>query len=156
MEFEKVQDSGKRESFVTGSRRDTREKKGRFDLVPAYPLYRIARLYEDGADKYGEHNWSKGQPISRYLDSCLRHINKFMMKMKDEDHLAQACWNLMSIIDHIRRIEIGKLPKKLDDREAWPEYEFEKVMQEREILINQKETVTTSTGEARVCTKEEN
>ena len=39
-----IKDSGKREEFQTGSRRDTREGKGRFDLFP--PLATIAVLEE--------------------------------------------------------------------------------------------------------------
>lgn len=33
-----IKDSGKREEFATGSRRDTREGKGRFDLLPPFAI----------------------------------------------------------------------------------------------------------------------
>ncbi|HUS51203.1 MAG TPA: dATP/dGTP diphosphohydrolase domain-containing protein, partial [Candidatus Paceibacterota bacterium] len=73
MEFKEVKDSGKRQDFDTGSRRDTRDGKGRYDLLPVRAIKRLAKHYENGAKKYGDRNWEKGQPLSRYLDSALRH-----------------------------------------------------------------------------------
>jgi len=37
-EFDAVRDSGKREEFDTGSRRDTRQGKGRYDLLSPIAL----------------------------------------------------------------------------------------------------------------------
>jgi hypothetical protein len=54
----KVKDSGEREKFETGAQRDTQVGKGRFDLIPPLLLYRMARLYEAGALKYGDRNWT--------------------------------------------------------------------------------------------------
>ena len=68
-----IKDSGVRQDFETGSRRDTRDGKGRYDLLPMRAIQRLARHFEGGAKKYGDRNWEKGQPISRYLDSALRH-----------------------------------------------------------------------------------
>ena len=59
-----VRDSGQRQEFETGSRRDTREGKGRYDLLPAHAIFLVARQLEEGAKKYGERNWEKGQPLS--------------------------------------------------------------------------------------------
>lgn len=110
-----IKDSGQRQSFDTGSKRDTRTGKGRFDLLPMLALTRLARHFEGGAAKYGDRNWEKGQPLSRFMDSALRHISKFMMGMRDEDHLTAACWNLMCLLDTEIRIELGILPKELND-----------------------------------------
>ncbi len=33
----------------------------------------------------------------------------------DEDHLSAAAWNLMAIIETQKRIELGILPKELDN-----------------------------------------
>ena len=118
-EFNQVQDSGKREEFITGSRRDTREGKGRYDLIPTYPIYRLARHYENGAVKYGEHNWTKGQSISRYLDSAERHLQKYKNGDKDEDHIIACVWNLFSIIQTQEWIDKGILPKELNDKFDW-------------------------------------
>src|SRR3954469_16270146 len=73
-----TKDSGARESFPTGMVRDTREGKGRFDLIPPIPLRRLAGVYERGAAKYDDNNWKKGAPYSRFLDSALRHINTWV------------------------------------------------------------------------------
>ncbi len=110
-----VKDSGVRESFPTGSVRDTRAGKGRYDLLPTRALRRVARHFEAGAIKYGDRNWEKGQPISRYLDSALRHTFNHLEGQRDEDHLAAAAWNILAAIETEERGRIGLLPVELDD-----------------------------------------
>jgi hypothetical protein len=114
MQFQ-VKDSGQREVFSTGAMRDIQEGKGRFDLIPPYALERLAILYESGAKKYGEDNWRKGIPTRRCLDSLLRHANKVVKGLDDEDHLAAVIWNAFTIIETQEMIRQGKLPKELDD-----------------------------------------
>ena len=55
----------------------------------------VARHFENGALKYGERNWQKGIPISRYIDSALRHLMKDCACETDEDHAAAFVWNCM-------------------------------------------------------------
>ena len=55
----------------------------------------VARHFENGALKYGEHNWEKGIPVSRYIDSALRHLMKDLAGETDEDHAAAFVWNCM-------------------------------------------------------------
>jgi hypothetical protein len=93
-----TKDSGKREEMPTGSVRDSREGKGRYDLVSPFALRRLAGVYERGAKKYDARNWEKGQPFSRFLDSAKRHLECFHMGWTDEDHLAQAAWNIFAIM----------------------------------------------------------
>ena len=114
-EFNEVKDSGTREEFSTGSRRDTNKGKGRFDLIPPYALKRLAQHYENGAVKYGDRNWEKGQPLARYLDSAIRHAYAYLGGSKDEDHLAAVAWNALAIIETEHRIKLGILPKDLDN-----------------------------------------
>ncbi|MEM7311340.1 MAG: dATP/dGTP diphosphohydrolase domain-containing protein [Planctomycetota bacterium] len=110
-----IKDSGQREEFDTGSVRDTREGKGRFDLISPFALERLAQWYEMGATKYGERNWEKGQPVSRFMDSALRHLNRHMQGHRDEDHLSAALWNVAAII-HIEAVAgRGLLPAELFD-----------------------------------------
>lgn len=111
-----VKDSGEREVFSTGSRRDTRVNKGRYDLISFIALERLAIHYENGAAKYGDNNYRLGQPLMRYVDSAMRHLIKWTMGWKDEDHLSSAAWNLFAIIETEEMIRRGKLPKELDDR----------------------------------------
>lgn len=84
--------------YGTGSRRDSREGKGRYDLISPYALERLAKRLEYGVKKYGERNWEKGQPQQDFYDSAMRHMNKWQMGFIDEDHLAAAMWNIHCMI----------------------------------------------------------
>lgn len=118
--FQEVKDSGARQSFETGSVRDTRDGKGRFDLISPIALKRLAQHYENGSKKYGDRNWEKGQPVSRYLDSAIRHLQTYLLGARDEDHLSAAAWNVFAMIHTIEMCKIGKLPAELDDLpEGW-------------------------------------
>lgn len=110
-----VKDSGEREVFDTGARRDVRSGKGRFDLIHFEFLKRLALVCEAGGIKYGDNNYLKGMPIHRYLDSALRHINNYRSGMRDEDHIVQAAWNLMAIVATEFLIQKGDLSKDLLD-----------------------------------------
>lgn len=110
-----TKDSGERQHFETGSQRDSREGKGRYDLLPPEAVRRLAQVFERGAVKYEDRNWEKGQPLTRFLDSALRHTFAVLEGKKDEDHAAQAAWNLFAFITISERIEAGKLPLELDD-----------------------------------------
>lgn len=110
-----IKDSGARQDFGTGSVRDSQEGKGRYDLLPLFALKALALHFQKGSLKYGDRNWEKGQPISRYLDSAERHTLEFMLGNTDENHLIAACWNLMAAYDTTQRIKQGLLPEELDD-----------------------------------------
>jgi hypothetical protein len=114
MEYEKVQDSGERRDFETGSVRDVRKGKGRFDLIPTHPMRRLARHYENGAVKYGDRNWEKGQPLFDYLDSAWRHLLGVIDNKQNEDHAAAAVWNIFAYMFTRDKIENGQLPIELD------------------------------------------
>lgn len=113
--FSSVKDSGRRQEFDTGSRRDTRDGKGRYDLIPPYFLKRLAVHLENGAKKYGDKNWQKGQPLSRYLDSAMRHLCAVLDNQDDEDHAAAVAWNVMAFMCTKHWIETAVLPSELDD-----------------------------------------
>jgi len=110
-----TKDSGKRVEFSTGARRDTQEDKARFDLVPNGPLTRLAQLYARGAVKYGDNNWQKGMPISRYYASMLRHAFQWAAGDTEEDHLAAVVFNTFAIMHTLDQIKIDQLPSDLDD-----------------------------------------
>ncbi len=109
-----VRDSGHRKEYPSGARRDRREGKGRFDLISPIMLRRLARHYELGAAKYGDHNWQRGIPLHDFLDSAKRHINDFELGDREEDHLSAAIWNLACIIHLGELIDQGVLPEELD------------------------------------------
>lgn len=110
-----LKDSGKREKFKTGAVRDNQEGKGRFDLLPCHAIRRVAKIFEGGARKYESRNWEKGINLCRFLESALRHTFQALNNETDEDHLAQASWNLLCAIETKKWIDDGILPKELDD-----------------------------------------
>jgi len=110
-----LKDSGERSEFETGAVRDTNTSKGRFDLLPAYVITRLAKHYEKGAKKYAARNWEKGIPLQRYMDSALRHLFNHQDGQRDEDHMAAALWNIAGYIETEERIRRGVLPRTLDD-----------------------------------------
>jgi hypothetical protein len=78
-------------------------------------LERDAVHLELGAKKYGERNWEKGQPLSRYMDSALRHLYRYLSGYRDEDHLAAARWNIGALMHTDHQVSLGNLPKSLQD-----------------------------------------
>lgn len=110
-----ILDTGARREFATGSRRDVATGKGRYDLLPFSVIDALAKHYEKGAVKYGDRNWEKGQPLSVYLDSALRHTYKWACGHTDEDHLIAAVWNLMAAWWTQDKIRKGELPIELGD-----------------------------------------
>lgn len=75
----------------------------------------VAKHFENGALKYGEHNWEKGIPISRYIDSALRHLMKDLAGETDEDHAAAFIWNCMCAawtMEHLPAMDDYTLARK--------------------------------------------
>src|SRR5690606_13479750 len=115
----KLKDSGVRQEFNTGAKRDTNVGKGRYDLISPIALRRLAIVMEKGAEKYDARNWEKGMPLSRYIDSALRHIYQYLSGKRDEDHAAQAMFNIMALIHTEEMIEREILPNQLYDLPNW-------------------------------------
>lgn len=113
----KLKDTGKREQFNGGAVRDVREGKGRYDLITPIGLRRLAIIYEKGAKKYTPRNWEAGIPMSRCMDSALRHLNQYKEGYRDEDHLAQCAWNLFALM-HFEELrpDLNDLPKYIKEK----------------------------------------
>jgi len=110
-----TKDSGQRLDYATGARRDVTTGKGRYDLLPVVAIRRLAQVYERGAAKYDARNWEKGIPLSRFIDSALRHLMQHLEGKRDEDHLGHAAFNVMGLIHTEEMIRRGLLPAELDD-----------------------------------------
>ena len=108
-------DSGDRSEFDTGAVRDASNGKGLPSFIPTRALMRVSKRFEDGAGKYGVHNWRKGIPLSRYVDSLNRHLWAFMQGDTTEDHLGAITWNAMCLSETYDLISEGKLPDNLND-----------------------------------------
>ena len=113
--FDHVEGSGNHKEYTTGSKRSSRDGKGRFDLIPSHALTRMAQHFENGAKVYGDRNWEKGQPLSRYLDSAMRHLVEYLGGGRSEDHIIACAWNCFAFVETQKWIADGKLPPELDD-----------------------------------------
>ena len=98
--------------------------KLRYELISSVALEEIAKVYTNGAEKYtdydengnmtydGSNNWRNGLLWMDCIASTKRHIEKFV-KGTDIDpetntlHLANACWNLMTILDFYKSFPQG-------------------------------------------------
>lgn len=94
-----INNSGKTREFSSGSIRDSADGKPPFELLPWDLMGRVAIWYGLGAEKYGANNWRLGQPQSAVIGSLLRHLTKFILGYKDEDHLAAIIWNAFSLMN---------------------------------------------------------
>lgn len=96
-----TKDSGQRQDYASGMRRDVQTGKPRFDLIYKPLLWRWAELMARGAEKYGDRNWEKAnsqEELDRALASAERHFQQFIRGDKDEDHGAATCFNIGQVI----------------------------------------------------------
>ena len=99
-----TKDSGKRQDYASGMRRDLQDGKPNFNLItPKFlkfdedMLYRWAMLMTRGADKYGERNWEKAnseEEMERFKSSAFRHFMQWIKGEEDEDHAAAVFFNI--------------------------------------------------------------
>ena len=61
-------------------------------------LLEVSKHFEEGAKKYGEHNWQKGIPTHCYIDSAIRHYLKWLRGDNDEPHDRAFVWNILCCI----------------------------------------------------------
>jgi len=98
--------------------------KLRYELISSIALKEIAKIYTKGADKYtvrdeegnvisdGANNWRNGQSWMGCIGSAKRHIESFVNNVDidpetDTYHLANACFNLMAILDFYKTFPQG-------------------------------------------------
>lgn len=51
--------------------------KARVDLLPPDALFSVARVFEYGANKYGDRNWELGMDWNRLYAAAMRHMLKW-------------------------------------------------------------------------------
>jgi len=89
--------------------------KERFDLIPSYPLFELAKVFTYGCQKYDANNWRKGLNFSRIYAAIMRHLWKFWSG-EDIDpesglcHLSHAFWGICTLL------EFYNTRSDLDDR----------------------------------------
>lgn len=93
----KTLDSGKRQNYKSGMRRDLQNGKPRYDLCDMAIFKRWAALMERGAVKYGEDNWrlaNSKEELKRFKASAFRHFISWFENEEDEDHCVAVIFNL--------------------------------------------------------------
>jgi hypothetical protein len=110
-----LKDSGKREHYDSGMIREPNNGRGRYDLISPIALLNLAIHYERGAVKYLDRNWEKGGPLSKHLNSAMRHLQQFLEGDRSEDHIIACAWNCFAISHNMEMIKRGVLPKELND-----------------------------------------
>lgn len=96
MEF-KVKDSGKRQEYASGMRRDIQEGKPNYALIDRDFLRRWAEHMTKGAEKYGRNNWQLAcseEELTRFQDSAFRHFMQWINGEVDEDHASAVAFNI--------------------------------------------------------------
>ena len=93
-----VKDSGARQEFASGMKRDTTEGKVDYTLVFDGPLFeRLAQHLTKGAVKYEKRNWMKAASLDeadRFKQSAVRHFIQWFRGDRDEDHFSAAVFNM--------------------------------------------------------------
>jgi len=114
-EIKELHDSGKRREFASGAVRDRGGRKPRPDLISPHAQMREGMIMTLGGEKYDLRNWEKGMPISECVASAQRHIEDYKLGLTNEDHLAQARWNLGAILHYEEEIKAGRMDPAIDD-----------------------------------------
>ena len=122
---------GVQEDMNGGTKYD--ENKVRFELLPQASLQEIAKVLTFGAQKYSDHNWTKGIAYSRLLGAAFRHLGAWAVGQdKDKEtglsHLAHAGCCIVFLL------WMEKFRKDLDDRHKDP------VLSQEVEVTNNKET----------------
>ena len=98
-----IKDSGKREEFAGGMKRDTADGKIDYTTIFNGPMAdRWAEHLTKGEIKYpdptpGTPNWMRAEGMAEYLrarKSALRHMRQWLRGDIDEDHAAAVYFNI--------------------------------------------------------------
>lgn len=116
----RIKDSGHRQEEKTGALSDPSNTEIAAELLSPYALEQLSKWLGAGAKKYTPRNWEKGIPFSICVGKLLRHLFKYEQGLQDEDHLAAVGFWWHALSHYEKMIELGLLPKELDDL---PKYE---------------------------------
>jgi len=144
----KMKDSGQRKAFASGAVRDTDDDKPRPDLISPFMLERLGAWMKAGADKYGEHNWTKGMPVSRCMASLYRHLISYMQGDRSEDHLMGVIANATFVAHFEEMVRRGVLHPSLLDM---PKYRRPSFYDESIKIVVGKDGPVIVTDDALLC-----
>ena len=66
----------------------------RFDLVDPFAMFKMCRVLQKGAEKYGEENWRQ-IPVRDHLNHLLIHVYAYLAGDTQDDHLTHALCRAM-------------------------------------------------------------
>jgi hypothetical protein len=84
--------------FESGSQRDDDTNKPLVNHLDPYVRMRFGYLLRMGANKYEKNNWQKGQPDEAALESLHRHLAKYELGDRKEDHLSAIIFNVQLLM----------------------------------------------------------
>ena len=83
----------------TGMKNDKLDDKTRWELIPLDCLEDIARVYTEGAKKYGDNNWQNLESgYERYKGALLRHLYAAESETFDEILIPHTHFHSLSLI----------------------------------------------------------
>ena len=85
-------------NFETGAVRSADANNLRFDLIHPIAKIALARVYAEGAEKYGDCNWERGMPIHDLYNHVDRHYTLYFAGDRSEPHLEHAAWGALAIV----------------------------------------------------------
>lgn len=84
--------------FSTGAVRSADANELRFDLIHPIAKIALARVYAEGAEKYGDCNWERGMPLHDLYNHVDRHYTLYMAGDRSEPHLEHAAWGALAMV----------------------------------------------------------
>ena len=101
-------------SFKNVGAKNDKEKL-RIDLIPPEAVVAMAKVLQDGAEKYGENNWANGIEYSREWAAAQRHLwawwNRENMDESGYNHL----WHALGAIAILVALDARDM-RKFDNR----------------------------------------
>lgn len=97
---------------------------GRFDLLPAHAVMRVAQVLQHGASRYSANNWRK-IPMESHINHALQHLFALMDGDQHDDHLGHAACRIMMALEQEYAFDFREC---VDD--PIPSYEYMEVPQE--------------------------
>jgi len=80
-------------------------KLERFDLIPVFPLFELARHYGRGAKKYDENQWRGGYAWWKSFRAAMTHLLQFWSgedidKQTGSPHLICVVWHCFTLLEY--------------------------------------------------------
>ena len=82
-------ENDKLRTFPSGATRSADADCERYDLISPYAARRESIIMAEGARTHGDRNWEKGIPAEVCLNHLERHLIRYKMGDRSEDHLAK-------------------------------------------------------------------